>query len=111
MDEIELKSVNQLGITYHEGEIYESHYEIILRHILRIPENHILGIDDRSDRRFLFQVHSAELYESLCERFTGRDISIDLGCVIQIDDISSTGTPVELSKVPFQVTMKWLVAC
>ena len=54
MDEVELKRVNQLGITYHEGEIYESHFEIILRHILRIPENHILGIDDRGDKRFLF---------------------------------------------------------
>ena len=104
MDEIELKRVNQLGITYHEGEIYESHYEIILRHILGLPENHILGIDDRGDRRFLFEVHSSELYESLCERFTGRDIPIDQGCVIQVDDISSTGTRIELSKVPFQVT-------
>ena len=104
MDEPELPRVNQLGITYHQGEKRDFHYELILERILRIPENHIVGIDERGDNRFLFEVANKEIYEAICEQFTGRDISIGHGGVIQVDDISSYGTRIELSKVPFQVS-------
>ena len=47
MDEPVLKQVNQIGITYIEGERRDFHYEIIFERILRIPEGQIDGIDGR----------------------------------------------------------------
>ena len=104
MGEPELPRINQLGITYHQGEKRDFHYELILERILQIPENQIVGIDERGNTRFIFEVETKVIYETICEEFTGRDISIGHGCVIQVDDISSYGTRVELSRVPFQVS-------
>ena len=104
MDEPTLMRENQIGITYNEGEIRDFHFEIIFERILRIREEQIDAIDRRGPSRFLFKVASNELYDTICEQFTGRDIPIGYGCVIQVDDISSSGTRIELSKVPFQVS-------
>ena len=104
MDEPELPRINQLGITYQHGEVRDFHFDLILQRILRIPENQIVGIDERGDHRFLFEVETKELYDTVCEQFTGRDIPISHGCVIQVDDISSYGTKIELSRVPLQVS-------
>ena len=104
MDEPTLMRENQIGITYNEGEIRDFHFEIIFERILRIREEQIDAIDGRGPSRFLFKVASNELYDKICEQFTGRDIPIGYGCVIQVDDISSSGSRIELSKVPFQVS-------
>ena len=104
MDMPSLKRVNQLGINYTVGAMLDFHYEKILENVLGIPEKEIVGIDLRGYARFLFEVNTKELYDSICENFTEREIAIDDGCVIQVDDISSYGTRIELSRVPFQVT-------
>ena len=95
---------NCIGITYNLGEIHASHYEKIIEKLLGVPESEIEGIDDRNSTRFLFQVSTNERYQLICETFTGRDITLDNHCIIQIDDISSYGTRVELSNVPFAIT-------
>ena len=108
MEEPTLMRENQIGITYNEGNIRYFHFEIIFERILGIREDQIDGIDGRGPTRFLFKVASSEIYERICEQFSGRDISIGNGCVIQVDDISTSGTRIELSKVPFQVSNKML---
>ena len=104
MDEPTLLRENQIGITYNQGNIRDFHYEIIFERILGISEEHIDGIDGRGPTRFLFKAASSDQYERICQQFSGRDISIGHGCVIQVDDISTSGTRIELSRVPFQVS-------
>ena len=108
MGVVSLKRINNIGITYKKGSIKEHHYETIIEKVLGIPENEIEGVDNRGDMRFLFEVSTKERYDHICENFTGRDITIEDGCVIQIDDISSYSTRIKISKVPFQVTNKML---
>ena len=56
----------------------------------------------------VFQVNNKVRHNKICENFTGRDISLGHNCRIQIDDISSYGTRIEISCVPFSVTNKQL---
>ena len=93
-----------IGITYNYGVIKEYHYESIIEDILRVPENELEGIDTRGDNRFIFQVTNKERYDSICENYTGRDISVGHHCRIQVDDISSCGTRIEISRVPFSIS-------
>ena len=82
MDESILTRVNCIGITYVVGEIQEYHYEKIIERILGVPENEVEGIDNRGNTRFIFEVSTKKRYESICETFTGRDISIGNNCRI-----------------------------
>ena len=83
------------------GEIQEPHYDTIIETILGIPESEVLGIDDWGKNRFLFEISSKKRYEQICESFTGTDIPLGEQCIIQVDDISSPGTRIEISDVPF----------
>ena len=107
--EVTLKRVNEIGITYVEGTIEDSHYEIIIEKLLGILENEVVGIDDRGKTRFLFEVSTQTKYKDICEKFTGRDITIEKGFVIRVDDISSYSTEVKLSRVPFKVNNDMLI--
>ena len=73
-----------------------------------IPEEEIDGIDDRDINRFIFQVTTHERYEEICAKFTIRDIFLEPGHVIRVDDISSEGTRIEISRVPFDVSNEML---
>ena len=108
MNQAILTRVNCIGITYVVGEIRDYHYEEIIEKILGVPESEVEGIDDRGNNRFIFEVSTNERYEQICETFTGRDITIGRSCKIQVDDISSLGTRVEISRVPFMVTNNML---
>ena len=103
MAESILKRENTIGITYVKGEIEETHYELVIEKTFGVPESEILGIDDRGNTRFLFKVLTPEVYEHICKHFAGRDIPIGNGNVIQVDDISSCGTIIEISCVPFEI--------
>ena len=98
-----LKRENTLGITYIEGEIKEHHFEIIIERVLGVPEEEVIGIDNRGNARFLFEVSTQQRYANICVGFTGRDIPIEHGIVIQVDDISSCSTMVKLSRVPLNL--------
>ena len=104
MDEPILKKENTIGINYVVGEIKDSHFEYIIENLLGVPESEIDGIDDRGNVRFIFKVLKPETYEHICEHFAGRDIPIGNGNIIQVDDISSYGTMVEISRVPFEIS-------
>ena len=99
---------NCIGITYNYGNIKEYHYESIIEDVLRVPEDELDGIDTRGDNRFIFQVTNKERYDNICENFTGRDISVGHHCKIQVDDISSCGTRIEISCVPFSISNEQL---
>ena len=103
MDDPVLLRENTIGITYKAGEIKDDHYENIIEKILGVSETDVVGIDDRGATRFLFEVRDNETYDRICEQFTGKDISIDQFNVIQVDDISSYGTRIEISRVPFAI--------
>ena len=99
---------NCIGIKYNRGLLQQFHYELILDDILGIPDEEIVGIDDRGNDRWIFQVNSKARYDAICEKFTARDILVANNCWIQVDDISSPGTRVEISCVPFSInTMDW----
>ena len=110
MDEPTVKKDNTIGITYLEGEIEDQHFGQIIEDILGVPEKEIDGIDDRGTARFIFKVLKPEIYENICEHFVGRDIRIGRGNVIQVDDISSYGTMIEISRVPFGINNNVLTA-
>ena len=99
-----INKVNTLGITYTQGRIRDYHYETIFEKIMGIPEEEVDGIDDRDNSRFIFQVTTRNRYEEICSKFTTRDIFLEHGHVIRVDDISSEGTRVEISRVPFEVS-------
>ena len=80
------------------------HFGHIIGTVLGIPDDLVVGIDTRGNNRFLFQVSTADCYDYICETFTGRDIPIGNNCIIQVDDISSRGTRVMISCVPFSIT-------
>ena len=103
MSEHTLKRENTIGITYVVGEIEDEHYELIIENTLGVQESEIEGIDDRGTTRFVFKVSTSEVYDCICEHFAGREIQIGNGNVIQVDDISSYGTMVEVSRVPFEI--------
>ena len=46
---------------------------------------------------------SATRYDQICEKFTDKELEIEEGHKIQIDDISSKKTRVFISRVPFEV--------
>lgn len=104
MDVPSLKRENTIGINYVRGLIRDSHFGYIIGNILGVPDSEIDGIDDRGNCRFILKVTTAERYESICENFVGRDIPIGYGNIIQVDDISSYGTMVEISRVPFEIS-------
>ena len=103
MGEPLLKKENTIGINYVRGLIQDWHYETIIEKILGIPENEIEGIDDRGNSRFLFKVTTADRYNNISAHFAGREIPIGNGNIIQVDDISSFGTMVDITRVPFEI--------
>ena len=103
MGEPLLKKENTIGINYVRGFIRDWHYETIIEKILGVPENEIEGIDDRGNNRFLFKVTTADRYENISVHFAGREIPIGYGNIIQVDDISSYGTMVDITRVPFEI--------
>ena len=108
MDEVTIPRENEIGITYVEGKIEDVHYEVIIEKLLKINEQEVVGIDDRGDTRFLFEVSTKERYEQIIKDFTGRDITIERGFIIKVDDISSYYTQVKISRVPFKVNNEML---
>ena len=101
-------NVNTLGVSYIQGKTIEHHYEEIFDKIMGIPDSEIEGVDNRGDNRFIFKVTTQERYEDICERFTGRDIFLERGYTIRVDDISTKGTLVEIERVPFDVSNEQL---
>ena len=99
---------NCIGIKYNRGLIKQFHFDLILHEILGIPDEEVEGIDDRGNDRWIFQVTSKERYDAVCEKFTGRDIPVGNDCCIQVDDISSPGTRIEISCVPFSISNQQL---
>ena len=55
----------------------------------------------------IIAVSTKERYDSICESFTGRDISLGNYHVIQVDDISSYGTRVESQECHLRLIMKY----
>ena len=108
MDEVTIRRENEIGITYVEGKIEDDHYEVIIEKLLKINEQEVVGIDDRGDTRFLFEVSTKERYEQIIKDFTGRDITIERGFIIKVDDISSYYTQVKISRVPFKINNEML---
>ena len=106
-DQLQLRE-NTIGVSYNEGYWCDWHFGHIINNIMEIPEEQVLGIDTRGNRRFIFEVSTVECYNYICEAFTGRDIRIGNNCIIQIDDITSRGTRVEISCVPFSITNEQL---
>ena len=106
-NQIEIRE-NCIGIKYNQGYIRDNHYELVIEKILGVPEGEVEAIDTRDDDKWIFQVNSKARYNNICENFTGRDISLGYNCRVQIDDISSCGTRIEISCVPFSVTNKQL---
>ena len=107
MEQIQLRE-NCIGIQYNKGLVQQFHYDLILNDILGIPDNELEGIDNRGNDRWIFQVTSKERYNKICENFTGKDISIGHNGWIQVDDISSSGTRIEISCVPFSISNQQL---
>ena len=101
-------NVNTLGVSYIQGKTIERHYEEIFDKIMGIPDSEIEGVDSRGDNRFIFKVTTQQRYDDICERFTGRDILLEPGYTIRVDDISTKGTLVEIERVPFDVSNKQL---
>ena len=97
-------NVNTLGITYIHGVIREHHYETIFDKLMEIPESEIEGVDGRCETRFIFKVTSQQRYNDICSRFTGKDIFLERGHTIRVDDISTKCTMVELTIVPFDLS-------
>ena len=97
-------NVNTLGIHFIQGKLMRHHFEAMLDKVMGIPDAEIQGLDVRSDTRFIFKVTTQHRYEQICQRFTGRDIFLERGHIIRVDDISTKGTMVELQKVPFDLT-------
>ena len=95
---------NCIGICYNVGVLRNWHFGHIIGIILGIPDDQVVGIDTRGNDKFLFQVSSSDCYDFICQTFTGRDIPIGNNCIIQVDDISSRGTRVMISHVPFSIT-------
>ena len=94
---------NCIGVRYNYGGRQTHHYEQVIEGILCVPKEEIDGIDTREFDRWILQVNNKERYDYICENFTGRDFILGR-CNIQIDDISSRGTRIEISRVPFSVT-------
>ena len=103
MEQPSMKMVKTIGITYVIGRIEEWHFETIIEKVLGVSESDVVGIDDRGNNRFIFKVSKSEIYEHICKHFAGRDIPIGNNNIIQVDDISSYGTMVEISRVPFEI--------
>lgn len=95
---------NCIGISYNVGVLRNWHFGHIIGTILGVPEDLVVGIDTRGNDKFIFQVSTVDCYDYICETFTGRDIPIGNDCIIQVDDISSRGTRVMISCVPFSIT-------
>ena len=107
MDDLINVRENCIGVKYNYGGRQNDHYEQVIEGILQVPGDEIEGIDDRGYDRWILQVNNKKRYDFICENFTGRDFAIGR-CKIQIDDISSCGTRIEMSRVPFSVTNKQL---
>ena len=96
-------NVNTIGITYTQGVIRRHHFKTIFYQIMGIPESEIEGVDLQCDTRFIFKVTTKQRYDDICSKFTGRDIFIEQGHIIRVDDISTPGTMIELMHVPFDL--------
>ena len=105
----DIKKVNTIGVTYEKGDVEDFHIRNIIENVLGIPESEVCGIDLRSSNRFIFKVSSSKRYEYICNNFTGRDHVLDRNLVIRFDDISSYGTRIEVSRVPYEVSNDILV--
>ena len=97
-----LKRVNTVGIKYVTGEIKEEHFEKIIEDILQIPEDEVLGIDERY-RKFILKVDNEERYRLICENFTEMQLTVEPGVMIEVTDISSYRIRVLVRDVPFEV--------
>ena len=101
--------VNTLGVTFKQGEISDFQYEAILENLMGIEdESEILGIENKCDLRFIFKVSSSLRYSELRKSFSCRDIKLNNGSIIRVDDISTKGTIVDISRVPFEFTNEML---
>ena len=107
-----LPKKNTIGIHYVEGVIKEEHFGKIIVDILGVPMKEVCGIDERSEvsirNRFIFKIKSQQRYESVCAKFSGRELNIERGYRIRVDDISSNNTRICLTRVPFEVTNEML---
>ena len=97
-----LKRVNTVGIRYLRGDIKEEHFEKIIEGLLHIPEDEVLGIDERY-RKFLLKVDNEERYQTICENFTDMQLTVEPGVIIEVNDISSYRTRVLMKDVPFEL--------
>ena len=72
--------------------------------------NHFFGVWCHFDHIYIqidlifLLVISKGRYEHICESYTGKDIPLGNNCIIQVDDISSPGTRIEISNVPFAIS-------
>ena len=101
--------VNTLGVTYNKGEHRDTHYRKIVGDLLEVPDEEVCGFDTRGNTRFLFKLNSKQRYEYICKNFTDKDIVLDQNNIIRIDDISSYGTKIEVSRVPLEMDNDTLV--
>ena len=81
-----IRRVNTVGIRYVTGEIKNEHFEIIIENILQIPEDEVIGIDERY-RKFLLKVNNEERYLDICENYTDIRLNVESGVVIEVNDI------------------------
>ena len=100
----EIKKINNIGVAYIRGERKDPHYRHIIENILRVPEVEVLGIAPRGRDKFLFKVSNSKMYDYICKNFTCKEFVLDENTVIRIDDISSYGTRIHVSRVPMERT-------
>ena len=104
MKEPELTKENTIGILFIDGVVKDELYGKIILNILRVPYEEVRGIDNRGDTRFLFKVTSYDRYKDICTKFSGKELEVERGYRIRVEDISSTNTRVCVSKVPFEIS-------
>ena len=97
-----LKRVNTVGVRYITGEIKAEHFEIIIEQLLHIPEDEVIGIDERY-KKFLLKVDNEARYLNICENYTEMQMNVEPGVVIEVSDISSYRSRVVVRDVPFEV--------
>ena len=96
--------VNTLGVTCLKGAIQDIHVRKIIENICGVPENEVLGVDSRGINKFIFKVSTKEKYIQICDNVTDRDHILDEYHTFRVDDISSNGTCIEVSRIPFEMS-------
>ena len=112
MFQVKLPKVNTIGIRYIEGVVKPEHYGNIIVKTFGVPMKEVHGIDDRTEKNikngFIFKVKSYERYKDICSKFSGREILVERGYRIRVEDISSDNTRVCISRVSFEVSNNML---